>query len=130
MDMSVRTTVQAIRLHGSDQVWRGLMRSQTSSPANPLSDVVSEYETLLRSLLPKLDEHDRTRVLKKVFPEVFPQTESYFSLRGGPRILQSKPLIHILPRLVVLPTRIPLAVMSHPGMCQRDFLVLVLISVF
>ena len=42
------------------------MFSRSSTRPKPVLDLVIEYENLLRSLLPKLDEYDRIRVLEKV----------------------------------------------------------------
>ena len=42
------------------------MNRQQTPLSKPSPGLVTEYENLLRSLLPKLDEYDRARVLEKV----------------------------------------------------------------
>jgi len=103
-----------------------LMFSQPSTPASPVPDLIIEYETLLRSLIPKLDQHDRTRVLEKVPLNCF-CAEIQFSLAAvGKRKIKIES-VHTFRRIAARRAPTPLAVVSPLAMSQKDFLVLALI---
>jgi hypothetical protein len=103
-----------------------LMFSQPSTPATPVPDLIVEYETLLRSLLPKLDQHDRTRVLEKVTLNCF-YAEIQFSLAAGVKRKIKNKSVHTFRRIAAHRAPIPLAVVCPLAMSQKDFLVLALI---
>jgi hypothetical protein len=102
------------------------MLSQPSTPASPLPDLIIEYETLLRSLLPKLDQHDRTRVLEKVTLNCL-SAEIQFSLAAGVERKIKNKSVHTFQRIAAHRAPTPLAVASPLAMSQKDFLVLALI---
>ena len=103
-----------------------LMFSQPPTPATPVPDLVIEYETLLRSLLPKLDQHDRTRVLEKVTLICFSAEIQFSSAAGVQRKIKNKS-VPTFRRIAAHRAPTPLAVVSPLAMSQKDFLVLALI---
>jgi FPC/CPF motif-containing protein YcgG len=123
--MCVLTTGLVIRPHGSAP-HGGVNVSQPSTNATPVPDLVIEYETLLGSLLPKLDQHDRTRVLEKVTLPCF-SAETQFSFAGELRRKIKNKSVHNIRRIAAHRAPTPLAVVFPLAMSQKDFLVLALI---
>jgi len=103
-----------------------LMFSQPSTPANPSPDLIMEYENLLRSLLPKLDEHDRARVLEKVTLNYF-RSEMQFSLAVGVTRKSKSKSLKTIRRIAAPRVQILLPAVCPPAMFQKDFLVPALI---
>lgn len=79
---NVHISANASRPLGSVPLLASLMSSNGSSSGPGVLHDVVEYENLLRSLIPKLNEKDRIRVLEKVVPDTL-RTETQLDGRGG-----------------------------------------------